>query len=526
MEVMMRKPWIWVIGIIAGLIIVVVALAFVMDEPVRRYVEQTLNSRIEGYTIRLGKLDIHPLSFSVELYDVTIMQDANPEPPIVHVPRLEASVQWRALLDARVVGDVLVERPQVHVNLKQIRDEAADDIPVQERGWQEAVQAVVPLQINLLEVVDGDVTYVDEGPFEPLRLTQLNMRAENIRNIRAEAGEYPSNIHMEGRVFESGTIRLDGQADFLAVPHAAVKAHIEVENLELNYIKPIARRYNIAVQGGTVAGAGQMEYTPTVKVVHLRHADIQGLRMDYIHTAQTVQAERDRARQVQRVAQEVSNAPGLRLRVDQVRLVKSEVGMVNKAANPNYRLYVTALEVQVTNFSNQLTEGTMVAKVTGKFMGSGQTIVGATFRPERQGPHFAVAGSIENTQMRTMNDLLRAHGKFDVVHGFFSVYTEFRVENGAVRGYVKPLFKDMDVYDAQQDREKGIFQKIYEGLVGGASKLLENVPRDEVATKANISGRLENPQASTWQVLVNLIQNAFFQAILPGFEQQLGRSKG
>ena len=43
-----------------------------------------------------------------------------------------------------------------------------------------------------------------------------------------------------------------------------------------------------------------------------------------------------------------------------------------------------------------------------------------------------------------------------------------------------------------------------------------------MATKADIAGPLDNPQASTWQVLVNLIQNAFFKAILPGFERELG----
>jgi hypothetical protein len=79
----------------------------------------------------------------------------------------------------------------------------------------------------------------------------------------------------------------------------------------------------------------------------------------------------------------------------------------------------------------------------------------------------------------------------------------------------------MDVYDARQDQEKNLFQKIYEGLVGGVSQLLENNPRQEVATKADLAGYLDNPQASTWQVLVNLIQNAFFQAILPGFEREI-----
>jgi Domain of Unknown Function (DUF748) len=520
---MMRKWWIWLIGAIVGLIIVAITLGFFIDEPLRRYTEQQLNSHLKGYTVRLGKLDLHPLRFSVDLYDVTILQDVNPEPPIVHVPRLNASVHWRALLSARVVSDVLVERPKVQINLKQFRAEAADDVPLQERGWQEAVQAVTPLKVNLLRVVDGDVTYVDEGPFEPLRLSQLNIRAGNIRNIRSQVGEYPSDIFLEGRIFDAGNIRIDGYADFLAVPHLAMKAQLEVEKIDLNHVKPVARHYNIVLQGGTLSGTGEVEYAPTIKVVHLRNADIQGLYIDYIHTAQTVRAEHKGVRQVRQVAQEVNNAPNLILRADRLSIVKSEVGVVNKVANPNHRVFLSGLELHVTNFSNQLAEGTMVAKLSGKFMGSGQTMVGATFRPEINGPDFALAASIENTQMQTMNKLLRAHANFDVVQGFFSVYTELRVKNGAVRGYVKPLFKEMDVYDSRQDQEKNLFQKIYEGLVGGVSQLMENTPRQEVATKAEISGRLENPQASTWQVLVNLIQNAFFQAILPGFERE-GRS--
>jgi hypothetical protein len=196
---------------------------------------------------------------------------------------------------------------------------------------------------------------------------------------------------------------------------------------------------------------------------------------------------------------------------------------VNRAARPDYRLFLEGAEVHLHNFSNQLTEGTAAAKVTGRFMGSGRTVVGASFRPETQGPDFALAASIEDTDMRALNEFLRAYGKLDVVGGAFSVFTELRVKHRAVQGYVKPLIRELDVYDTQQDKEKNLFQKLYEVAAGGVSQILENFPRDEVAAQATISGPLENPQASTWQVVVTLIQNAFFQAILPGFERELGR---
>ena len=66
-------------------------------------------------------------------------------------------------------------------------------------------------------------------------------------------------------------------------------------------------------------------------------------------------------------------------------------------------------------------------------------------------------------------------------------------------------------------------RKIFEGLIGGVAVLLENRPREEVATKADIGGSVEDPDASTWQVVVKLVQNAFFKAILPGLEREIDR---
>ena len=82
----------------------------------------------------------------------------------------------------------------------------------------------------------------------------------------------------------------------------------------------------------------------------------------------------------------------------------------------------------------------------------------------------------------------------------------------------------MKVHDRRETREKSFFHKLYVGLVGGISKLLEN-PRDEVATKADISGPIAGPETSTWQIVLKLIQNAFFKSILPGFEKEVNQSE-
>ena len=59
-----------------------------------------------------------------------------------------------------------------------------------------------------------------------------------------------------------------------------------------------------------------------------------------------------------------------------------------------------------------------------------------------------------------------------------------------------------------------------ERLITGVSKLLKNPPRDEVATKVDVAGRIDQPQTSTIQAVLNLIRNAFIKAILPGFDRE------
>jgi len=159
-------------------------------------------------------------------------------------------------------------------------------------------------------------------------------------------------------------------------------------------------------------------------------------------------------------------------------------------------------------------------------MGTGHVEASLTFRPETRGPDMDLAVRIHNASMRSLNDLWRAYGNVDVAAGRFSLFMEVSVNEGAMKGYVKPFFRSIKVYDEKQDDEKGLGRRLYERLVGGLSTLLENRSRDEVATKADFSGRIADPNMNNWQAVVHLVQNAFFQTILPGFEGQVRESSG
>ena len=178
----------------------------------------------------------------------------------------------------------------------------------------------------------------------------------------------------------------------------------------------------------------------------------------------------------------------------------------------------------MSNLSNQQIEGTAVAKLKGAFMGSGTATAEATFKAEKSGPNFDVGVRVEEVDVTRLNDLFRAYGRFDTAAGYFFLYSELDANDGVVTGYIKPLFKDLKVYDKQQDKEKSLARKMYERVVGGVAKVLKNRPREEVATKAEVLGRIDNPQVGTLAALVRLVQNAFFKAILPGFDAEIARA--
>lgn len=520
-----RRHWLAITVPLALIVLVAYVVAFMLDEPMRRYTEAKMNRALKGYTARITALDFHPFGFSLELEGVTITQDEHPDPPVLRLERLSASVHWQALARGRLVADIELDKPIVHVNLPQVRRELEDPVPVKDRGWQEALEAVYPLKINHFEIRDGDVTYIDRGPFKPLRLSTFNLVATNIRNVRSKDRVYPSEVRASAVAFESGRLAIDGHADFMAAPHPTFRGDVDLANIELDYFEPITSRYNLSVEKGELSARGTVEYGREVKTVELKHATVQGIHVDYVHTARTDAAERQRAAQAKKVAKEVSNKPGVLVTIGELNIIKSTVGFVNKAASPPYRVFITDTDVVLKNLANHEMEGRAVAKLTGKFMGTGTAVAEATFEAEKSGPAFDIAARIEGVNVTSLNDLFRAYGRFDAAEGRFFLYVELSAKDGVITGYVKPLFKDMKVYAAEQEKGKPIARKVYERIVGGVAKILESRSREEVATKTDVFGRIDNPQVSITDVVVRLVQNAFFKAILPGFDAETGRAE-
>jgi hypothetical protein len=512
------------VATLAVLLLLGAASAF-LDEPMRRAMERQVNQRLIGYSVRIPELDFRLFGLSLTLRDVVIRQDSNPEPPVAAIRSLHASVQWKALLSLRLVADFLFDRPSLYVNLTQLRSEARSPTSLKNRGWQEAALAIFPLKINLLEIRRGSLTYIDEDPQHPLVLSEMNLRANDIRNIRSKPQAYPSPVQGHAVVFETGRATIAGHADFLSAPHAGFHVRFSLRDVPLDRLRPVASRANVRLKGGILSVAGGLEYAPEVKSVHLTDVTARGIRFDYVRTRPKREDAPGSQGHIRLASRRRTDHDLVALRIDRMNLLDADIGMVNPEADPSYRVYLDRANLSLTHFGGARAPGR--ATLTGRFMGSGRTEASMALQPDRgeAGPSFDLKVSIEETDMKRMNPLLRAHGNFDVSTGFFSVFSEIHVRDGNIRGYVKPLFRDMEVYDRRQEQGKGVFKKVYERLVDIVTDLFENRERDEVATVAQLRGRISKPDSSTLQILGGLIENALFDAILPGFEREISRSR-
>ena len=499
---------------VAGLALLLALASPVLEGPLRRRMEAEVNRKLQGYAVRIPKLDLQLLRLAVDLRGVEIRQVSNPEPPVAVLPRLHASVQWKALLRLRVAADFLFERPAFYVNLPQVRSETSSPVAFRHRGWQDAALAIFPLRINLLTIKSGRLTYIDEDPRRPLELSEIQLEAADIRNVRSAARAYPSPVRFEAVVFDSGHAKAQGHADFLSAPFPGAHVRFSLREIPLEALGPVTQRANLRVRGGALERRASSS-TPRVSDSGASPTSPSAAFASTTSRSKPPGQDADAPR-----TRGPSASRPFDLRVERFRVVQSEVGFENRSTNPPYRLSVDAVNLEITGYRRGSAEPA-VAKLEGRFMGNGPlhatlTLPGGSL----DGLNFTLLTAIEETDVRRLNGLLRAHAGFDAAQGRFSLYSELRVRNGFVNGYVKPLFQDMKVYDPVQDRRKGLLRKTYEGVVGAMTKIFENSKRDEVATVVPISGQIAKPDSSLLPALGGLIENAFFNAILPGFERQ------
>jgi hypothetical protein len=142
------------------------------------------------------------------------------------------------------------------------------------------------------------------------------------------------------------------------------------------------------------------------------------------------------------------------------------------------------------------------------------------FDPFSYRPTFKLAVRVLGLDVTKLNALAVSYGKFDYERGWLDLVIEAEAKEGLLGGYVKPLFRDLKVFSFGQDfKEDNFLRLFWEALVGAATSLIKNHPRDQFGTLIPFRGDLSNTtNADILATIGNLLRNAFVRAYLPTLE--------
>jgi hypothetical protein len=512
-------------AILAALALILVLGPLLADTllagPMRTWVERKLNSELDGYTVQLARVRPHFWRLAFELEDLTLVQDKHPEPPVGNFAAVEFSVDLRELVRFRLVGDLLIERPALHVNLVQLEAEAKGSVNLQDRGWQKAVESIFPIKLNRVQVQDGSLLYLPSGAAsKPIQLTGISLIARNVRNVAVLNGTYPSPVTLEAVVFDTGKLSFHGAADFLREPYAAGRGELSLEKVPLERLDPLSEEIQVRTRGGILSVMGSVEYTPETQTAHLTEVLLEDLRVDYLTSEATRATEEARLKLAIELASSARNAPTLFLRVDHVKLTNAQLGFVNESGKPPYRLFVQGVELKLENLDNHSDHGRSTFHAQGVFMGSGAAVFSGGFLASAKPADFDVRLRVDDARLSDLNPLLLSSAGVDVAQGRLSLYTELAVKNGRIDGYIKPLLKGLKISDKKKDQGKPFVKQVEMHLLQFLAFILKNPTTQEVATVIRVSGSTLDPQADEWEVIRKLIANGFAQAVLPGFREE------
>lgn len=202
----------------------------------------------------------------------------------------------------------------------------------------------------------------------------------------------------------------------------------------------------------------------------------------------------------------------------------------NFNSQPPVDLKATQLNASLHNLTNVVDkEGRRDASFEGKALLLGDAAVesNATFDPLSNFEDFEFRLRATDIQLRRLNDFASAYGKFDFNAGHGDVVIEAKAVKGRLTGYIKPLLRDVEVFNWQQDvenKDKGFFRSIWEALVGASETVLKNQQKNQFATRVELSGSVHKSDISAFEAFLQILRNGFIQAFNARYERSPPKS--
>lgn len=215
----------------------------------------------------------------------------------------------------------------------------------------------------------------------------------------------------------------------------------------------------------------------------------------------------------------------LPITLNEVHVRNGQVSFRNFGSDPPVNLHADQVWGTFYNLTNSAdAEGRRVAEFVGeaRFLEVAPMEAKARFDPFTDWEDFELQLRVTDVPLVRLNDFSRAYGRFDFNDGSGDLVMEVEARDSRLSGYIKPLLRNVEVFDWEQDVEaedKGFLRGLWEAIVGGGQTLLKNQRKDQFATRVELSGTTRDQDVSPFQAFLAVLRNAFVEAFTARFEQ-------
>ena len=241
--------------LIALVVLLLLFLAVWYTTPyiLRDYLNKRGNS-LPDYHLNINWVEIHPLTCSLDLIDLTLTKKNNAIPvPFYKGPDVHIALQWSRVIHFNFLSTIIVPDPVV--NFVQ-GPTAATSQTILEPAWVTAVKQLVPLQINRFQIIRGDLHFYDfhAEPEINLEMNHLELVADNLTNATHSKALMPTTVVASANPFITGRMKIELAAN------TDIKEPTFSQKVQLTKIPAIGLNSFLAKYASVYAKSGTLDF--------------------------------------------------------------------------------------------------------------------------------------------------------------------------------------------------------------------------------------------------------------------------
>jgi Domain of Unknown Function (DUF748) len=194
------------------LVLVIIVLRLALPGLVKNYVNKKLNE-LPGYTGHVDDIQIHLIRGAYAIEGLVLKKKTDPAKyPFMTINHTDLSLEWVSLFKGRLVGEVELDHPQINIlATEDIAKEPSKD------SWTKTVKALMPININKLQINNGKFAYLDfqKKPNTDLHIDHTQLTALNLENVEKKGDPLPSTVNLSGTSIGDGKLKANMKVNVL-----------------------------------------------------------------------------------------------------------------------------------------------------------------------------------------------------------------------------------------------------------------------------------------------------------------------